>query len=116
MLSLELWFPFRAATVLSLLTKYNPADVSVKLVRDRFNAFDSNAVAVTAAVKGKVSAVIGYLPKAVSMTEISLAWLLRKVTASVMGVTKKSNIDGAVKAIASLRTLDTAVRHKSQSN
>ena len=52
--------------VLSLLAKYDPADVSVKLVRDRFNAFDSNAVAVTAAVKGKVSAVIGYLSKAVA--------------------------------------------------
>ncbi|MBO5507433.1 MAG: hypothetical protein J6A00_06685 [Bacteroides sp.] len=52
--------------VLALLTKYDPADVSVKLVRDRSNAFDSNAVAVTAAVKGKVSAVIGYLPKAVA--------------------------------------------------
>ena len=52
--------------VLSLLAKYNPAHVSVKLVRDRSNAFDSNAVAVTAAVKGEVSAVIGYLPKAVA--------------------------------------------------
>lgn len=52
--------------ILALLTKYNPADVSVKLVRDRSNAFDSNAIAVTAAVKGKVSAVIGYLPKAVA--------------------------------------------------
>lgn len=52
--------------VLALLTKYNPADVSVKFVRDRSNAFDKNAVAVTAAVKGKVSAVIGYLPKAVA--------------------------------------------------
>lgn len=52
--------------VLELLAKYNLADVSVKLVRDRSNAFDSNAVAVTAAVKGKVSAVIGYLPKAVA--------------------------------------------------
>lgn len=52
--------------VLELLAKYNSADVSVKLVRDRSNAFDSNAVAVTAAVKGKVSAVIDYLPKAVA--------------------------------------------------
>lgn len=52
--------------VLELMAKYNPADVSVKLVRDRSNAFDSNAVAVTAAIKGKVSAVIGYLPKAVA--------------------------------------------------
>ncbi len=52
--------------VLELLAKYNPADVSVKLVRDRSNAFDNNAVAVTAAVKVKVSAVIGYLSKAVA--------------------------------------------------
>ena len=52
--------------VLELIAKYNPADVSVELVRDRSNAFDSNAVAVTAAIKGKVSAVIGYLPKAVA--------------------------------------------------
>lgn len=37
--------------------------------------------------------------KNVSMTEISLAWLLKKVDAPVMGVTKKSNIDGAVRAV-----------------
>lgn len=43
--------------VLQLLCKYNPARISVKLVRDRLNAFDSNAIAITAAVKGKVSAV-----------------------------------------------------------
>lgn len=52
--------------VLALLTKYNPADIAVKLVRDRLNAFDSNAIAVTAVIKDKVSAVIGYLPKAVA--------------------------------------------------
>lgn len=52
--------------VLQLLCKYNPAEITVKLVRDRLNAFDSNAVAVTAAVKGKVSAVIGYLPRAIA--------------------------------------------------
>ena len=28
--------------VLQLLCKYNPADITVKLVRDRLNAFDSN--------------------------------------------------------------------------
>ena len=37
--------------------------------------------------------------KNVTMTEISLAWLFGKVTAPVMGVTKKSHIDGAVKAV-----------------
>lgn len=35
----------------------------------------------------------------VSMTEISLAWLLTKVTAPVVGATKKHHIDGAVKAL-----------------
>ena len=33
------------------------------------------------------------------MTEISLAWLLTKVTSPVVGATKVSHIDGAVKAV-----------------
>lgn len=35
----------------------------------------------------------------ISMTEISLAWLLTKVTAPVVGATKKHHIDGAVNAV-----------------
>ncbi|MBR0420768.1 MAG: aldo/keto reductase [Erysipelotrichaceae bacterium] len=35
----------------------------------------------------------------VSMTEISLAWLLTKVTSPVVGATKVHHIDGAVKAV-----------------
>lgn len=35
----------------------------------------------------------------VSMTEIALAWLLTKVTAPVVGVTKLSHIEGAAKAV-----------------
>ncbi len=35
----------------------------------------------------------------VSMTEISLAWLLTKVTSPVVGATKKSHIDGGVNAV-----------------
>lgn len=35
----------------------------------------------------------------VSMTEISLAWLLTKVTAPVVGATKKHHVDGAVSAV-----------------
>lgn len=35
----------------------------------------------------------------VSMSEISLAWLLSKVTAPVVGATKLSHIDGAVAAV-----------------
>lgn len=36
--------------------------------------------------------------KNVSMTEISLVWLMNKVCSPIVGVTKKSHIDGAVKA------------------
>lgn len=37
--------------------------------------------------------------RGVTMTEISLAWLLTKVTAPVVGATKCSHADGAVKAV-----------------
>lgn len=37
--------------------------------------------------------------RGVSMTEISLAWLMTKVTAPVVGATKLSHIDGAAKAV-----------------
>lgn len=37
--------------------------------------------------------------KDVSMTEISLAWLLTKVTSPVVGTTKPHHIDGAVGAV-----------------
>lgn len=37
--------------------------------------------------------------KNVSMTEISLAWLLTKVTSPIIGATKKHHIDGAVKGV-----------------
>ena len=35
----------------------------------------------------------------VTMTEISLAWLLTKVTSPVVGATKFHHIDGAVKSV-----------------
>lgn len=38
--------------------------------------------------------------KGVSMTEISLAWLLTKVTSPIIGATKLHHIDGSVKAVA----------------
>lgn len=37
--------------------------------------------------------------KNVSMTEISLAWLMNKVASPIIGATKLSHIDGAVKAV-----------------
>ena len=37
--------------------------------------------------------------RGVTMTEVSLAWLLRKVTAPVVGATKLHHVDGAAKAV-----------------
>ncbi len=44
----------------------------------------------------------------VSMSEISLAWLLTKVTAPVVGATKPSHIEGAVKAVDLVLTHEEA--------
>ena len=37
--------------------------------------------------------------RGVSMTEVSLAWLLTKVASPVVGATKKHHVDGAVAAV-----------------
>ncbi|MBN3125656.1 aldo/keto reductase [Pectobacterium brasiliense] len=52
--------------------------------------------------------------RSVSMTEISLAWLLTKVTVPVVGATKKHHIDGAVKAV-NLTLSDDEIRYLEES-
>ncbi|MBA0196007.1 aldo/keto reductase [Pectobacterium brasiliense] len=52
--------------------------------------------------------------RCVSMTEISLAWLLTKVIAPVVGATKKHHIDGAVKAV-NLTLSDDEIRYLEES-
>jgi aryl-alcohol dehydrogenase-like predicted oxidoreductase len=37
--------------------------------------------------------------RGVSMTEVSLAWLLTKVASPIVGATKMHHVDGAVKAV-----------------
>jgi len=44
--------------------------------------------------------------RGVSMTEISLAWLLTKVAAPVVGATELSQLDGAVRAVDLKLTAD----------
>lgn len=44
--------------------------------------------------------------RSVSMTEVSLAWLLTKVTSTVVGATKLHHIEGAVKAVELELTAD----------
>ena len=48
------------------LTYYRPEHIRISLYRDKANAYDRNAVAVIATVKGKGSYTMGYLPKALA--------------------------------------------------
>lgn len=74
-----------------------PGETSKRLEQDAYARFKYDA---TAGADGKIIARVAELAekRGVSMTEISLAWLLTKVTAPVVGATKFSHIDGAVKA------------------
>lgn len=47
--------------LLARLSRYAPEDITIQLQRESGNAYDSNAVQIVAAVRGKGSAVMGYL-------------------------------------------------------
>lgn len=46
-----------------IATRYNPEDVTVKLVRERANLYDNNAVKVFVSVKGSMAYDLGYIPR-----------------------------------------------------
>ena len=48
------------------LTHYRPEHIRISLYRDKANAYDRNAIAVIATVKGQGSYTMGYLPKALA--------------------------------------------------
>lgn len=74
-------------------------ETSRRLAADSYARFKYDA---TAEADGRIIARVARLAdqKGVSMTEISLAWLLTKVTSPVVGATKLSHVDGAVRAVA----------------
>ncbi len=75
----------------------HPGETSKRLKEDRYAGFKYDATAKQDAVI--IRRVAGLAErKGVSMTEISLAWLLTKVSAPVTGATKLHHIEGAVKA------------------
>ena len=76
----------------------HPGETSKRLREDRYAKlkYDSTAQQDSVIIK-RVSELSE--KHGVSMTEISLAWLLTKVTAPVVGATKLSHIEGAVKAV-----------------
>lgn len=76
----------------------HPGETSKRLEQDAYAKFKYDA---TAQVDGKIIQRVEEIAekRGVSMTEVSLAWLMAKVTAPVVGATKLSQIDGAVKAV-----------------
>jgi aryl-alcohol dehydrogenase-like predicted oxidoreductase len=74
-----------------------PGENSKRLTEDSYARLKYDG---TAAQDEKIIARAAELAdqKGVSMTEISLAWLLTKVTAPVVGATKRSHVDGMAKA------------------
>ena len=75
-----------------------PGETSKRLEEDSYAKFKYDATA------GQDSIILQRVAeladkRGVSMTEISLAWLLTKVTAPVVGATKPQHIQGAVKAV-----------------
>lgn len=77
------------------VTKRLQEDSYAKLKYDSTAEFDNKIIGRVAEIAEK---------RGVSMTEISLAWLLEKVTSPVVGATKLSHVEGA--AIAVEITLD----------
>ncbi len=75
-----------------------PGETSKRLEEDSYAKFKYDATAKQDSV---VIERVAELAKkhGVSMTEISLAWLLEKVTSPVVGATKLHHIEGAVKAV-----------------
>ena len=73
-------------------------ETSKRLAEDSYAKFKYDA---TAEADGKIIRRVEEIAdkRNVSMTEISLAWLLSKVTSPVVGTTKFSHIDGAAKAV-----------------
>lgn len=75
-----------------------PGETSKRLEEDSYAKGKYDA---TAAQDGAIIGRVMELAKkyGVSMTEISLAWLLSKVTAPVVGATKLHHMEGAAKAV-----------------
>ncbi len=76
----------------------HPGEITKRFQEDSYAKFKYDATAE------QDSVIIGRVAElaekhGVSMTEISLAWLLMKVTAPVVGMTKPEHIEGAAKAV-----------------
>lgn len=77
----------------------HPGEMSDRMKKDTYAKFKYDATAKQdEAIIDRVMELAQQ--KEVSMTEISLAWLLTKVTSPVVGATKFHHVEGAAKAVA----------------
>ena len=75
-----------------------PGETSRRLLEDSYGKFKYDATAEQdGVIISRVAELAGQ--KGVSMTEISLAWLLTKVTSPVVGATKLHHVEGAAGAV-----------------
>lgn len=76
----------------------HPGETSKRLVEDNYAKFKYDAAqSIDSVIISRVEELAEKYN--VSMTEISLGWLLTKVASPVVGATKPHHIDGAVKAV-----------------
>lgn len=74
-----------------------PGETSKRLAEDSYAKFKYDATAeADALIIERVAKVAD--SRGISMTEVSLAWLLTKVTSPIVGATKQHHVDGAVAA------------------
>ena len=75
-----------------------PGETSKRLEEDSYARFKYDATAKQdTVIIGRVADIAD--KRGVAMTEVSLSWLLTKVTAPIVGATKLRHIEGAAKAV-----------------
>lgn len=81
----------RRQGLLDRLNKYSPEDITITLERENGNAYDPNAVQIVAAVRGKGSAVMGYVGRELAKVIAPLLDAGKKVTAAFEAITGGSD-------------------------
>lgn len=81
----------RRQCLLDRLNKYNAEDITITLERENGNAYDPNAVQIIAGVKGKGSAVMGYVGRELAKVIAPLLDAGKAVMAAFDGITGGSD-------------------------
>ena len=77
----------RRQGLLDRLSRYNSEDITIELQRGNGNAYDPNAVQIVAGVKGKGSAVMGYIGRELAKVIAPLLDKGKAVKAMFAGIT-----------------------------